>query len=126
MDFAEQPKLFIIEYFNEKKNQIDWNCENAILNIKDDLEIKNLHEMRQKMIDKIESVRKEVLERYEAFESKFPTEISRENTKKIKDEIFLDQYCLVLNVYQLFPLFEYKIGLLLFSEFQVPSLHLLR
>ena len=41
----------------------------------------------------------------------------REKTQKIKNEIFFDQYCLILNLYPVFPLFKLKCGLLLFSEF---------
>ena len=31
MDFAEEPKLFINEYYDDKINQIDFNCEKEIL-----------------------------------------------------------------------------------------------
>ena len=41
MDFFEQPKLFIAEYYDGKKNQVDLNFEKEISNNK---EFQNEHQ----------------------------------------------------------------------------------
>ena len=118
MDFVDHPKLFIIEYYDSKRNQIDLNCEKAIEKAKDQTEIKDLNELRTSLIEKVKSVKESVLHRYDALESKFIEETLKNDTKQIKDEIFLDQYCMVLDAYERFPLFELKLGFLLFSEYE--------
>ena len=119
MNFAENPKLFIIEYYNDKKNQIDLNCELLISESKDGTMHKSLNELRMNLIEKIESAKQKVLQRCETtLGPKCPEEMLQKNTKQIKDEIFLDQYCIVLDIYEVFPLFDLKVGLLLFSEFE--------
>ena len=122
MDFAEDPKLFIYEYYKDKQNRIDLECEEMILGINNEMEIQSLHDIRMNLIDRIELAKQTVLERFDALESKYIHDMMRRNTKKIKDEIFLDQYCFKLEIYQDFPLFDLKFGLLLFSEFDDDSL----
>ena len=117
MNFGENPKIFIIDYYDEKRRQVDLNCENLISQIKDNTEIQDLNELRMSLIKKIESVERIVLERYNAMHPNYVEEMLEIKNKQLKDEIFLDQYCLVLDVYQVYPLFELQIGLLLFTEF---------
>ena len=117
MFFDEQPKVFINEYYNQKRNQIDLNCEKLISKTKDDLEIQSLNELRMQLIDKIDSVKQIVSQRFDELESKYTPQMLAENTQHIKDEIFLDKYCLVLEVYKVIPFYEFKLGILLFTEF---------
>ena len=121
LDFADQPKLFINEYYNHKKNEIDLNCENEILKSQDESEIRSLNELRMSLIEKIELVKQTVLQRCISLESKYTKDTMKNNTKQIKDETFLDQYCMVLYVSE-FRLFEFKLGFLLFSEYEDQSL----
>ena len=117
MEFTEFPKLYIDEYYWNKINQVDVNCENAILNTKDKEEIKSLNEIRLNLIDKIKSVRQKVMERFDTLEPRYSKELLCSNTKNIKDEIFQDQYCIVLDIYQCMPLFEFKCGFLIFTQY---------
>ena len=117
MDFAQSPKLFINEYYNDKKNQIDFNCENAILNSKEETDKEFLNIMRLNFIEKIESVKQMVFGRLDAAESKYTKDMFQKNAKEIKDEVFIDLYCQVLDAYHWFPINELKIGFILFTEF---------
>ena len=69
------------------------------------------------LIDKIELAKKTVLERYDFLHSKYTQEMFQINTQLIKDQIFSDQYCTVFDVYKKYPLFNLKLDLLLFSEY---------
>ena len=51
MDFHENPRLFILEYYSEKKNQIDLKCEEAILESKDSKDIEVLCKLRMNLIE---------------------------------------------------------------------------
>ena len=117
MDFTDNPQLFIVEYFHNKKNQIDLKCEKAILESKYETEIKSLNALRMTLVEKIESVQQNVLQRYYALESKYTKDMLQNDNKQIKDEIFFDQYCLVLE-FRRSTLFEFKLGLLLFTEYE--------
>ena len=127
MDF-KNPRLYINEYYNEKKNIIDYNCEYAILNCKgDENEQKKLHDMRMNMINRIDSVKLSVLNRHNLLKSKYTDEmLFQNNIKEIRDEIFSDQYCIVLDIYGSIPFFEFKIGVLLFSQYDDDLLQDLR
>ena len=116
MNFAEEPKLYINEYYNEKKNQIDFSCEKEISESNDETEIQSLNELRMDMIEKIDSAKQTVLQRYETIESKYTKEMLRKDTKNIKDETFLDQYCFIFSSYYI-PLLQYRLGLLIFCEY---------
>ena len=125
MNFFENPKLFIIDYYNDKRNQIDINCEQMILTIENKTkqviqneERQSLNGLRQNLIDKIDSAKEEVLKRYDTLQSKYTEEMLKQNIKQIKDEIFADQYCMIIEVDKLYPLLDLKLGLLLFSEFE--------
>ena len=111
LKFFEQPELYIVEYYEDKRNQIDINCETLILETKDESEIQSLNELRQSMIEKLESVTKKVLERCKSLRSK----LNSDNFEQIKNEIFSDQYCIILRVCM--SLFDFKLGILLFTEF---------
>ena len=115
--FSEQPRLFILEYYDEKKNQIDLNCETECLKVKDEVEQEILNELRFELLAKIDLVKQLVLERYDSLESKLTVEMLQNSTQQVKDEIFVDCYCVVLEVYPQISIFELKIGVLLFSEF---------
>ena len=124
MNFTDNPKLFIIEYYDDKRNQIDINCEKLILKVEDDAEHEILNKQRIDLIEKIESVKQLVLKRYDTLNSKYTKEMLANKTQEIKDEIFFDRYCLVMDFYdELIPLQEIRVGVLLFSEFDD---HLLR
>ena len=129
MKFVEYPKLFINEYYENKINRIDLNYESLILKIENktktefpDALKETLTELRMNLIGKIKSVKETILKRYDDLVTESPAEFSQHslenNTKQIKDKIFLDQYCLVLNIAESYPLFEFKLGVLLFSEFE--------
>ena len=118
MSFIEQPKLFIVRYYDDKKNEIDLQCERLISETKDKEEIQSLNELRVELVEKLESAKQTVFQRYDALESKCAEKMPWKNSaKQIQDEVFLDQYCLVLDSYKVFRLFDLKLGLLLFSEF---------
>ena len=126
MIFFENPKLYIHEYYNDKKNQVDLKCEYTILETNNVTEISSFNVFRKQMIENIELIKLKILQRYDALQSKYNDERIRNNTQAIKDEIFLDQYCIFLDIYQLIPLFELKIGLILFSEFDFNSVDSLK
>ena len=117
MNFFENPKLYIIGYYDFKKNKIDIKCEKQILSVKDELEKKNLNELRQSLVEQVDLAKETVLARFESWESKFTKEMLQNKTKQVKDEIFLDQYCSLLRIHERVGLFEHRFGLLLFSEF---------
>ena len=98
MKFAENPKIFINEYFDDKRNTIDLNCEKLIL----DIEVRtknavpqemrqNLNKLRDDLIENIDSAKEKVLERYDTLFSNYNEETPTMNTDLIKDQIFLDQ-----------------------------------
>ena len=70
MDFFKHPKVFISEYFNGKRNQIDLECETLISETKDEEEIQSLNGLRMELVAKLESVKQTVFQRYETLESK--------------------------------------------------------
>ena len=149
MEFSECPRLYIDQYFEDKINQVDIICENAILYCKNaengicyiesvykqtctktDLdqndekvenqamvEEENLNNLRMDMISNIKAVKQEVLERFNQIEYNFSPEMWQSDPNKIRDETFLDQYCYLFEVNDLFPLFELKCGLLIFSQY---------
>ena len=117
MNFIDNPKLFINDYYNDKKNIIDFNCESLISKSEDQTEIVKLNELRMTFIDRLELIKQTVLQRYDSLQSKYNTEMLREHTQQIKDEIFLDKYCYIISVNYQFPVFELQLGLLLISEF---------
>ena len=124
MKFAENPKIFINEYFDDKRNTIDLNCEKIILQNEEETKNEvpqemhqNLNKLRDDLIEKIAAVKAKVIERYDSLFSNYNEETPTMNTDLIKDQIFLDQYCTVFNVYKHYPLFDLKLGLLLFSEY---------
>ena len=112
MNFADCPIVFIDQYYREKIGQIDLNCEKAILLSKDEKENSDLNTLRMKLINHIENLSNYVLCRYYQIESKFNQEMSETMIKEEKDEIFMDKYCYVLDVYRKFGLFEFKFGVL--------------
>ena len=111
MNFAENPKVFINEYYYDKRNKIDLNCEKLILYIEEITKNEVPQEMRQHLnklrddlIENIDSAKEKVLERYDTLFSNYNEETPTINTDLIKDQIFLDQYCTVFNVYNQRPL----------------------
>ena len=99
-------------------------CEKLILDIeeKTNNEIpqemrQNLNKLRDDLIEKIDSAKEKVLERYDTLSSNYSAKKPKMDTNFIKDQIFFDQYCTVFNVYNQYPLFDLKLGLLLFSEY---------
>ena len=102
MDIAEEPKLFINEYYNDKINQIDLKCEKEILKRKDEAEIRYLNELRFKLIEKIKSAKQTVKQRYNTLKTKYTKDMLKNNTKNIMDEIFIDQYCVLFNYFGVF------------------------
>ena len=117
MNFAECPKLYIHEYYEDKINQVDLKCEKAILETKNVDETEILNKIRIDLVDKIRLAKQNVLERFDKISSQFTQEMCLSNIEKIKDEIFMDQYCLVFEAFERFPLFELKCGILVFSQF---------
>ena len=117
MNFVEQPKLFINEYYNDKRNEIDLKCETLISETKDEEEIQSLNGLRMELVEKLESAKQTVFQRYDSLESKYSQDMLQKNTQRIKNEVFLDHYCLILYKFNTIPLFELKCGLLVFSEF---------
>ena len=153
MDFAECPRLYINDYFERKVNEVDIICEKAVLeteNFDDEdssdseqgsldkihketiydttiaEEKVNLNSLRIDLINKLRSVKQNVLERFDLLESKFTPELCKSDIEKIQDEIFMDQYCFVLEVYEWFPLFELKCGLILFSQYNDDKTEILK
>ena len=147
MNFNENPKLFIIDYFENKINQIDLNCENAILKFKQEDQCSmssedsdqhlNLtseefdhqqifNQVRLDLIETIRSARQEVLERFDKLEFMDGIELS----DQIKDHIFCDKYCYILERDENFlipSMFDAKeIGVLIFSEYNDDLLDNLR
>ena len=47
MNFSENPKLYIKEYYFEKRNQIDINCEQVIFKIEQETKKAIPNELRQ-------------------------------------------------------------------------------
>ena len=124
MIFADNPKRFINEYYYDKRNTIDLNCEILILDIQEKTNNdiskemrQNLNKLRGDLIGKIDLAEEKVLDRYDSLSSNYSAKKMKINTNFIKDQIFLDQYCTVFNVYNRHPLSDLKLGLLLFSEF---------
>ena len=118
MNFAECPVVYIDEYFKEKSGQIDLECEKAILLSNDNKEKSDLNVLRLDLIKQIENARKEVVDRYYKMESKFYQEISQTMIKEKKDEIFKDQYCHIYDVYRKIGVFQFKFGVLIFSQYE--------
>ena len=73
--------------------------------------------IREELINKIKSVRQTVFERLELLESKYTPEEWEKDGNKIKDEVFVDQYCLVYDAFRRYPIFELKCGVLIFSQY---------
>ena len=113
MDFLKCPVVYIDEYYREKKFEIDLKCEKAILLSNDDKEKADLNILRLELLDHIENAKKKVFDRYYLLDQ----EISKSNSEKIKDEIFQDYYCIISDVLQCCPLFEFKFGVLIFSQY---------
>ena len=70
------------------------------------------------LIKKIESVERIVLERYNAMHPNYAEEMLEIKNKQLKDEIFLDKYFILLDIYNIIPSFEFKLGVILFTEFE--------
>ena len=117
MNFAEDPILFIDDYYFKKTNKIDLDCENLILKCKNEKYIQSLNEVRVALAEKLDTAKQMVFQRYESSKSKYTEEMLRESIQQIKDELFLDQYCFRLDVNDVIPLFQLKFGILLFSQF---------
>ena len=117
MNFVDCPILYIDEYYRDKANEVDILCENAILEEKNVEGKKSLNKIRLVMIEKIKSVKQAVKERLVLLESQYTPEKWLEKGNKIKDEVFLDQYCFVFDVYERFPIFEFKCGILVLSQY---------
>ena len=128
MNFTDNPRLYINDYYEDKINQIDLNCEHAILENGEDSEKENtdLNIIRMNSIEKLKSVKQNVLLRFDIFESNNNIKINEANSIKIRDDVFLDQYCFVLDIYQWFSMFEFKTGVLLFSQYEDSVLQDLR
>ena len=118
MNFAESPVLYIIDYYQQKIDPIDLECEKAILSSKDDKEKSDLNVIRLDLINRLQNARKVVMDRYYLLESKFNQDMSQTMIEEIKDEIFMDQYCVVLDVYKKMRSFDFKFGLLIFSQYE--------
>ena len=116
--FYEQPEWFIDEYYNNCKNKIDLKCELLISMIKDETEIQNLNQLRNELIEKIDSVKQTVNQRFDKLKYIYTKQMFRDNTQQIKDEIFLDKYFILLDIYNIIPSFEFKLGVILFTEFE--------
>ena len=117
VEFFDCPKLYIDEYYREKINQVDLKCEQAILDETGQEEKICLNLIREKLINKIRSVKQAVMERLELLESKNTLEKCGKYVKGFKDDVFNDQYCLVFDAYELYPIFEFKCGVLIFSQY---------
>ena len=128
MNFSENPKLYIFQYFDDKINQIDFNCEKAILACEPGINHEILNNTRLNLINKIKSVREGVFERFDFTEITCGMEMWTKNEKEIKDNIFLDKYCYVLNIHeQKRPIMKkFRIGILIFSEIDDDLLKRLR
>ena len=113
MNLFECPVVYIEEYYREKKCEIDLKCEKAILLSEDDKEKADLNILRLELLDHIENAKKKVFDRYYLLDQ----EISESNSEKIKDEIFQDNYCILSDVYECCRLFEFKFGVLIFSQY---------
>ena len=118
MNFAECPVVYIDEYYREKIGKIDLECEKAILSSNDDKEKSDLNILRLDLINNIQNAKKEVLDRFYLQESKFNKGMSQTMIDKFQDEIFMDQYCNLLDVYKKLRLFQFKCGLLIFSQYE--------
>ena len=117
MNFVECPVLYIDEYFGDKVNKVDILSEKAILE-ENDVEGKEcLNKIRLDLIEKIKSVKQSVKDRLVLLESQYTPEKWLEDGNKIKDEVFLDQYCFVFDFYERFPIFEIQCGVVVFSQF---------
>ena len=128
------PILIVNDYYNSKINEIDLNCENIIITHQKELnqnnenkrEIKDLNELRNEIIAKIKSVEKEVFDNYTKNEEEllqlFKMEADQEAFKK---KLFGDKFCYILREENIPNLFEYKLGLFLFSELSDYEMELL-
>ena len=113
MDFLKCPVVYIDEYYREKKCEIDLKCEKAILLSEDDKEKADLNILRIELLDHIENANKKVFDRYHLLDQK----ISESNSERIKDEIFQDNYCIIFDIFECCRLFEFKFGVLIFSQY---------
>ena len=130
MEFSENPEIFISQYFDDKINQIDSNCEVALLSCESDYKREIFNKARLNLINQIKSAREEVLNRFNLTESSYGVEMQRYNEDEIQDKIFLDNYCYVWNINRhklIQPLLaEFKIGIVIFSEYKDDILEKIR
>ena len=118
MNFADSPHFYISEYFREKIHLIDINCEKSILNMKDAKETENLNNRRLELIKEINLIKKKVTERTDLSMSQYSEEMLAKDSKKIQDQIFMDQYCFVFEPdFKLFPFIDLKCGILILSQY---------
>ena len=117
MNFAESPVVYIVEYYRDKIFQIDLKCEKEIFLSEDDTDKSDLKILRMDIIKHIENARKEVLARYYLLESKFYQDMSQSKIDELRDDIFQDKYCLILDVFEYYGLFEFKFGVLIFTQY---------
>ena len=121
IDFIECPVVYINEYYEEKMRQIDISCEKAIL--LDDKEKDDLNTLRFELQDQIKIAKNKVFDRYHLLQSKFSQPQSKIN--ELKDEIFMDNYCIVFNAVKETSIFEFKCGILIFSQYDDEQLRVL-
>ena len=120
-------KLFINDYYENKINEIDLNCENAILETQQEDLHQILNQVRLNLVDHIKSAREEVLKRF----NKLGLNDGIALTNEIKNEIFSDKYCYILDFekrkYLIPKMVDSKeIGVLIFSEYNDELLDNLR
>ena len=118
-NFFECPVPYIDNYYKEIIQHIDLKFQTSILNSKNEKEIKHLNSLRLDLIDHVKNAKIKVLDRFYEIESKFNQDMSKIMViKDIKDEIFMDQYCILLDGYEKFGMFDLKCGLLIFSQYE--------
>ena len=76
-----------------------------------------MNELRDELIEALESAKKKVLNRFELYQEKFLEIKSDEEMKKFQDEIFDSQYCSIFQIERFETVFDFKLGILFFTQF---------
>ena len=123
MDLKETLRLFIDQYFEQKINHMNLNHEKAISESENDRNHEILNKTLADLTKQIQSTKQDVLNRFDTIKLKYGDGICKKNQKDIKDEIFVDKYCYVLDIFEnrkfkIPVITELRIGILIFSQYE--------
>lgn len=108
-------RIFVHEYFKDLINEIDMEAESLLMNLNDELFIKNINDQRASMIIEIKAISDLNLNGAEKLQST----ISDGDVIAVED--LFKQYCFYLNMKVLtdFTIEKERLGLLVISDFYV-------